>query len=69
VTNAGAVVGFGSSYYADAWKTLEPLEIEEAFSSYFSDEAKFPKGSVEFDCALLMRNLGHEWHDAEHLYV
>jgi len=49
--------------------TVEPLQVEEVFSSYFSDETRFPKGSVEFDCALVMRNLGHEWHSAEDLYV
>ncbi len=25
-------------------------------------------GSVEFDCALIMRNIEHAWHSAEHLY-
>ena len=49
--------------------SVAPLQVEEVHSSYFSDEAKFPKGSVEFDCALVMRNLGHEWHSAEDLYV
>ena len=49
--------------------SMEPLHIDEVYSSYFSDEARFPKGSVEFDCALLMRNLRHEWHGAEDLYV
>jgi hypothetical protein len=24
---------------------------------------------VEFDCALFMQNVGHEWHGAEDLYV
>jgi uncharacterized protein DUF2071 len=51
-----------------SWR-VEPLQVEEVHSSYFSDEARFPKGSVEFDCALLMRNVGHEWHGAEDLYV
>jgi hypothetical protein len=50
------------------WK-VEPLRVEEVHSSYFSDEARFPRGSVEFDCALVMRNVGHEWHGAEDLYV
>ena len=49
--------------------SIEPLQVEEVHSSYFSDEARFPKGSVVFDCALVMRNLGHEWHSAEDLYV
>ena len=48
---------------------VEPLHVEEVYSSYFSDEARFPKGSVAFDCALVMRNLGHEWRSAEDLYV
>jgi hypothetical protein len=50
------------------WK-VEPLEVERVFSSYFSDTTKFPTGSVTFDCALLMRNIEHEWHDAPDLYV
>lgn len=49
--------------------TVEPLAVEEVHSSYFSDRERFPQGSVEFDCALLMRNLRHEWHSAEDLYV
>ena len=50
------------------WR-VEPLQIEELYSSYFSDRARFPEGSVEFDCALIMRNLSHEWHSADDLYV
>jgi hypothetical protein len=53
---------------ARTWK-VEPLEVESAFSSYFSDPSKFPPGSISFDCALLMRNIEHEWHDAPDLYV
>jgi Uncharacterized conserved protein (COG2071) len=49
--------------------SVEPLQVEEVHSSYFFDEAKFPRGSVVFDCALVMRNLGHEWRSAEDLYV
>jgi len=41
---------------------VEPLEVEYVHSSFFADESKFPKGSVSFDCALLMRNIEHEWH-------
>jgi hypothetical protein len=39
----------------------EPLEVEEVRSSFFEDESLFPKGSIEFDCALLMRGIEHEW--------
>ncbi len=44
-----------------AWK-VEPLTVESVRSSYFDDESLFPNGSVEFDCALLMRDIAHEWH-------
>ena len=50
------------------WR-VEPLEVEDVASSYFSDRSRFPSGSVEFDCALAMRNLAHEWHSADDLYV
>lgn len=50
------------------WK-VEPLEVKRVYSSYFSDETKFPPGSIHFDCALLMQNIDHEWHDAPDLYV
>lgn len=49
--------------------SVEPLQIDDVHSSYFSDRTRFPKGSVEFDCALVMRNLGHEWHSTDDLYV
>jgi hypothetical protein len=48
---------------------VEPLQVEDVFSSYFSDERRFPPGSVTFDCALLMRDIEHEWHGAADLYV
>jgi hypothetical protein len=41
---------------------VEPLEVEEVRSSFFEDKALFPKGSIAFDCALLMRGIEHEWH-------
>ena len=47
---------------------IEPLEVEKIYSSYFADENRFPKGSVAFDCGLLMRNIQHEWHSAPDLY-
>jgi uncharacterized protein DUF2071 len=41
---------------------VEPLAVEEVRSGFFEDESLFPKGSIEFDCALLMRGIKHEWH-------
>jgi hypothetical protein len=40
---------------------VEPLAVESVYSSYFADRSIFPQGSVAFDCALLMRNICHEW--------
>ena len=41
---------------------VESLQVESIRSSYFEDKSKFPMSTVEFDCALLMRNIAHEWH-------
>ncbi|MGQ0760850.1 MAG: DUF2071 domain-containing protein [Acidobacteriota bacterium] len=49
--------------------SVEPLQIAKVYSSYFADSEKFPAGSIEFDHALIMRNVAHEWHNAEDLYV
>jgi hypothetical protein len=46
---------------------VEPLDVKRIESSYFDDESRFPRGSVEFDCALLMRSIHHEWHGREEL--
>ncbi len=48
------------------WR-VEPLDVEEVRSSVFEDESLFPKGSIEFDCALLMRGIEHEWHGRDDL--
>ena len=40
---------------------VSPLEVKKVHSSFFSNESIFPKGSVEFDNALLMKNIEHEW--------
>jgi hypothetical protein len=50
------------------WR-VEPLDVERIYSSYFSDETKFPKGTIEFDHALIMRNVEHQWRSADDLYV
>jgi hypothetical protein len=58
----------GLELHTDAWR-VEPLEVEAVYSSYFADEKLFPRGSVAFDHALLMRNIAHEWHSASDLQV
>jgi hypothetical protein len=49
------------------WK-VEPLEIEKIESSFFENERLFPKGSLSFDSALIMRGIEHEWQECESLY-
>lgn len=46
---------------------VDPFAVEHVQSSFFSDPALFPAGSVEFDCALLMRDIDHEWQGAPEL--
>jgi uncharacterized protein YqjF (DUF2071 family) len=46
---------------------VEPLNVSSVRSSLFDDPALFPPGSAEFDCALLMRGIEHEWHGREDL--
>jgi hypothetical protein len=41
--------------------SVTPLAIEEVSSTYFADQTMFPAGSIGFDCALIMRNIAHEW--------
>ncbi|HZZ72507.1 MAG TPA: DUF2071 domain-containing protein [Pirellulales bacterium] len=42
------------------WR-VEPLAVERVESSYFDNREFFPAGSVEFDSALLMHGVEHEW--------
>ena len=50
----------GMELHCRNWE-VAPLEIESASSSYFDDPALFPPGSINLDCALLMRGIAHEW--------
>jgi len=42
------------------WR-MHPLAVAEASSSFFGDPSLFPRGAVELDCALVMRDLAHSW--------
>jgi hypothetical protein len=44
--------------------TVRPLAVKQVRSSFFDDRKVFPAGSVEFDHALLMRDIPHEWSSA-----
>jgi hypothetical protein len=51
----------GLKLQAYTWQ-VRPLEVSDVQSSFFANEAVFPKGSVQFDNALLMTRIEHEWH-------
>jgi hypothetical protein len=46
------------------WR-IRALAVSEVTSSYFSNTRRFPEGSIQFDHALVMRDILHEWHKAE----
>jgi hypothetical protein len=50
------------------WR-IRALAVTDVHSSYFADGQRFPAGSIEFDHALVMRDIVHEWHKAEDLYA
>jgi hypothetical protein len=61
----------GVELKVNKWR-VEPLELDHVYSSFYSDRAIFPAGSIEFDHALIMRDVEHEWHslpDIEVKYV
>jgi hypothetical protein len=46
----------GVELLTDRW-SVAPFAAKVATTTFFGDPAVFPPGSVEFDCALLMRNV------------
>lgn len=48
---------------------VKPLEVERIHSAYFDNTSWFPDGSIEFDHALLMRDIPHEWHSVPAMIV
>ena len=40
---------------------MSPLHVSELQSSFFDNRAAFPIGGAEFDCALVMHEIEHEW--------
>lgn len=50
----------GLKLKAYSWK-VQPLEVLKVHSSFYENENVFPKGSIRFDNALLMKKVEHEW--------
>jgi hypothetical protein len=45
------------------WK-VDALDVSFVQSSFYEDKTIFPPHSIEFDHALIMQNIEHEWHSA-----
>ena len=50
----------GLKLMAYTWQ-VRPLEVQHVHSSFYENEEVFPKGSIQFDNALLMTRVEHEW--------
>jgi len=53
----------GITLQIENWK-VEALDLDLVKSNYYENENVFSKDLIEFDHALLMRNIAHEWHSA-----
>jgi hypothetical protein len=50
----------GLALHTTAWH-VEPGSVQQAHSSFFSDQSTFPEGSAQLDCALVMRRVPVTW--------
>jgi len=50
----------GLELKTEKWE-VSPLTVSKVKSSFFENESIFPKDTIKFDNALLMRNIDHEW--------
>lgn len=58
----------GLKLVTPGWR-VESLSVSDVYSSWLNDAKRFPSGSVEFDCALVMRDVAHRWVVASPLYT
>ena len=58
----------GMELHSLRW-AVAPLAIDEARSRFFDDRERFPAGTAQLDCALLMRGIEHEWRSRPDLYL
>jgi hypothetical protein len=56
----------GLELQCETWH-VEPLQVEHVASSFFEDSSHFPPGTVEFDSALVMRNIPAAWRPRDSL--
>jgi hypothetical protein len=65
VTSSGERLD-GLTLHTLTWK-VRALQVSRVHPSFFEDATRFPPGSVVFDHALIMRDIPHEWHQADDL--
>jgi hypothetical protein len=58
----------GMTLHSLDWR-VAPLIVHEHHSRFFTDRTRFPTGTVELDCALLMRSVPHEWHSRPDVFT
>ena len=51
----------GIALEAKEWK-IRPFRLNRLSCSFFDDKKRFPLGSIEFDHALVMRDVAYAWH-------
>ena len=51
----------GLELRTDCW-SVEAVHVTTVRSTFLADPARFPAGSIEFDCGLLMRRVPVTWH-------
>jgi uncharacterized protein YqjF (DUF2071 family) len=56
----------GIELCTDEW-LVRPLAVSRVATSYFDDPGRFPAGTAEFDHALIMRDIRHEWRQVDSL--
>lgn len=49
--------------------SVRALSVRHVESSFFDDKTRFPSGTIEFDHALIMRDVRHEWQKVEDLHA
>jgi hypothetical protein len=42
--------------------TIRPFQINQVFCSFFDNKERFPSAAIEFDHALVMRDIAYAWH-------
>ena len=50
----------GQRLVQERWE-MAPVAVSDVHAAYYADEERFPRGSVGFDSAVIMRGIPHYW--------